>query len=385
MRKNRVPFFSKSYCREMLREFSTTGIVFASIEFVASMLSFFGITQNLLSMLLFGANVYIQSSAVSYVSLFCFVAGFVFVVKHLVRSAWDFRGSIPVAKRTMLISAFTAMLAWAGICAAANILGAFVGSLVSTISNSSVLVPSFAMVAEAIGESLLRGLMLFGGFVLVFSLSTRTFPTIVLAFVCLLLPNIACNALMNNTESAFTFTELLFPVSPAASTFLNCLVRVLCCAAVLIAAYFAFVNAQAETAGKPARTRWIHVLISIGFALTASLMFTNDVFYPDVYSGSPQIAWNHLIAPAIVGVVVYFGFSWITLRRFKSAVKRLMFFPAVLAGVAIVLLCSAAMTSASEKSKFAQAISNTSPCRADWFLLRAFTRSVGAATRIRSA
>ena len=108
MRKNRVPFFSKSYCREMLREFSTTGIVFASIEFVASMLSFFGITQNLLSMLLFGANVYIQSSAVSYVSLFCFVAGFVFVVKHLVRSAWDFRGSIPVAKRTMLISAFTA-------------------------------------------------------------------------------------------------------------------------------------------------------------------------------------------------------------------------------------------------------------------------------------
>lgn len=70
MRKNRVPFFSKSYCREMLREFSTTGIVFASIEFVASMLSFFGITQNLLSMLLFGANVYIQSSAVSYVSLF---------------------------------------------------------------------------------------------------------------------------------------------------------------------------------------------------------------------------------------------------------------------------------------------------------------------------
>ncbi|HBV79391.1 MAG TPA: hypothetical protein DEF33_00280, partial [Clostridiales bacterium] len=180
MRKNRVPFFSKSYCREMLREFSTTGIVFASIEFVASMLSFFGITQNLLSMLLFGANVYIQSSAVSYVSLFCFVAGSVFVVKHLVRSAWDFRGSIPVAKRTMLISAFTAMLAWAGICAAANILGAFVGSLVSTISNSSVLVPSFAMVAEAIGESLLRGLMLFGGFVLVFSLSTRTFPTIVL-------------------------------------------------------------------------------------------------------------------------------------------------------------------------------------------------------------
>lgn len=110
MRKNRVPFFSKSYCREMLREFSTTGIVFASIEFVASMLSFFGITQNLLSMLLFGANVYIQSSAVSYVSLFCFVAGSVFVVKHLVRSAWDFRGSIPVAKRTMLISAFTAML-----------------------------------------------------------------------------------------------------------------------------------------------------------------------------------------------------------------------------------------------------------------------------------
>lgn len=349
MRKNRVPFFSKSYCREMLREFSTTGIVFASIEFVASMLSFFGITQNLLSMLLFGANVYIQSSAVSYVSLFCFVAGFVFVVKHLVRSAWDFRGSIPVAKRTMLISAFTAMLAWAGICAAANILGAFVGSLVSTISNSSVLVPSFAMVAEAIGESLLRGLMLFGGFVLVFSLSTRTFPTIVLAFVCLLLPNIAYNALMNNTESAFTFTELLFPVSPAASTFLNCLVRVLCCAAVLIAAYFAFVNAQAETAGKPARTRWIHVLISIGFALTASLMFTNDVFYPDVYSGSPQIAWNHLIAPAIVGVVVYFGFSWITLRRFKSAVKRLMFFPVVLAGVAIVLLCSAAMTKVSEK------------------------------------
>ena len=67
MRKNRVPFFSKSYCREMLREFSTTGIVFASIEFVASMLSFFGITQNLLSMLLYGANVYIQSSAVSYV------------------------------------------------------------------------------------------------------------------------------------------------------------------------------------------------------------------------------------------------------------------------------------------------------------------------------
>lgn len=154
---------------------------------------------------------------------------------------------------------------------------------------------------------------------------------------------------MNNTESAFTFTELLFPVSPAASTFLNCLVRVLCCAAVLIAAYFAFVNAQAETAGKPARTRWIHVLISIGFALTASLMFTKNVFYPDVYSGSPQIAWNHLIAPAVIGVVVYFGFSWITLRSFKSAVKRLMFFPAVLAGVAIVLLCSAAMTRVSEK------------------------------------
>ena len=85
------------------------------------------------------------------------------------------------------------------------------------------------MVAEAIGESLLRGLMLFGGFVLVFSLSTRTFPTIVLAFVCLLLPNIAYNALTYNTESPFSLTELLFPVSPAASTFLNCLIRILFC------------------------------------------------------------------------------------------------------------------------------------------------------------
>lgn len=46
MRKNRVPFFSKSYCREMLREFSTTGIVFASIEFVASMLSFSGLRKT---------------------------------------------------------------------------------------------------------------------------------------------------------------------------------------------------------------------------------------------------------------------------------------------------------------------------------------------------
>lgn len=46
MRKNRVPFFSKSYCREMLREFSTTGIVFASIEFVASMLSFLGLRKT---------------------------------------------------------------------------------------------------------------------------------------------------------------------------------------------------------------------------------------------------------------------------------------------------------------------------------------------------
>ena len=349
MRKNPVPFFSKSYCREMLREFTTAGIIFAAIEFVASMLSCFGITQNLLSMVLYGANVYIQSYAVSNISLFCFVAGAVFAANHLFRSAWDLNGSLPVAKRTMLISAFIAMLAWAGICAAANILGAFIGNLVSTVSSSFVLTPSFAMVAEAIGESLLRGLMLFGGFVLVLSLSTRTFPTIVLAFVCLLLPNIACNVLTYNTASAFTLMELLFPVSPAASTFLNCLVRVLCCAAVLIAAYFAYVNAQAETAGKPARTRWIHVLISIGFALTASLMFTENVFYPDVYSGNPQIAWNNLIAPAVIGVIVYFGFSWITLRSFVSAVKRLMFFPAVLAGIAIVLLCSAAMTSASEK------------------------------------
>ena len=152
MRKNRVPFFSKSYCREMLREFSTTGIVFASIEFVASMLSFFGITQNLLSMLLYGANVYIQSSAVSYVSLFCFVAGFVFVVKHLVRSAWDFRGSIPVAKRTMLISAFTAMLAWAGICAAANILG-FIAWFVGL--NGVVEAVAGFVVATAISKALL--------------------------------------------------------------------------------------------------------------------------------------------------------------------------------------------------------------------------------------
>ena len=145
------------------------------------------------------------------------------------------------------------------------------------------------MVAEAIGESLLRGLMLFGGFVLVFR-CPRTFPTIVLRSVCLLLPNIAYNALPTyNTGSPFRLRSCCSPSALPRQLFeLSYSHSVLCGGS--DCCIFRFCQCAGGNSGQTCKNTLDprsdkHRL----FALTASLMFTKNVFYPDVYSGSPKL------------------------------------------------------------------------------------------------
>lgn len=349
MEKTRIPFFSKSYFREMLREFTTVGIVFAAIEFAASLIAFLGAPLDLYSLFAYSMEIYVQPSAVSCIGYFCFFAGLIFALRHLSRTSWDFRGGIPFAKRTMLVSAFFALLAWIVVCIAANILGALFGILFSSASGTALIYPNVAMVAEKIGCSLLSGLTACGALVVIFSLTSRTTVIIAAGFTCAFLPKLVCKTIENNSNSNISLSQLLFPVSPEVSALLGWLFRILLCVAALIAAYFAYVNAQAETSGKPARAAWVHVLIGLGFSAIWALIFMGDILPFGSAEAFLRYQWTLLIPPAIAGFIAYFAFNWITMRSFKAASKRLMFYPVLLSGLALTLLFAKAATRAAEK------------------------------------
>ena len=122
--KAKAPFISGPYYKEIFREMKTIGIIFCILQTVI------GLLENLLSpvvavfIMLTGTGKY-----QNVMLLYFFVAVLNFLNAYIKRSAWDFRGSLPLKKRTIYASHLAAALTWAAFIFVANYVGMLMGEL----------------------------------------------------------------------------------------------------------------------------------------------------------------------------------------------------------------------------------------------------------------
>ncbi len=362
MNSNRIPFISGPYYKESLRELKVLGIIAAAVQLLYGLSASFGNSGSAIATLVIGT----AASAVKTVfQLYFFIAAIIFVRSHISRNSWDFRGSIPIAKRTMFASFTAAVLTFAVIIFAANYAGALIGELIRLIPGCEAggIPAGYGMSAVTLLTALLAGLCLYSGIVIIGSLVTKPFGVIIAVAAVLFLPSLYLSFAGMLKETNMSFGELFFPFPSGTKSVLVPALAALFAAVVTVLAYFAYANAQAETFNKPARAKWVHITLGLLLAsvvgllilviVTAALWFVREMQYPD--SGpimrEPDFI-SAMIAAAVIMVVVYVGYMWAGLKSFKKACGRLVYLPIALAFIASALLLAKGADAIQKKLDF---------------------------------
>lgn len=345
---SRIPLLNGAYYKELLRELKVIGIIFAAVQLLFGFSGAFGSGVELFSLLIG------QTNYRNILVLYFFVAGLHFFRAHIARSSWDFRGSLPIAKRTMFCSHLLATLTWAFVIIAANYVGALLGEGLKLIPviNAHALPAGFFTTAATLRRALFVGLMVYGGLILIASVVARAFSAILAIASALFVPPLYLSLASNVSKANFAVDQMLLPIGQRARSAVGLAALILGTLAVLALAYFAFSQSRAETFNKPARTAWIHVAIGLGFAMLLGLAVLNIgslIVYKWSGAENRTSMTGSVIAAAVVMLLGYFFYMWISGRKFKLALKRLMFLPIAVLLIASALLITAAMNARWER------------------------------------
>lgn len=336
--KKKVPLISVPYYKELLRELRTICIVFAVIEAVRGLLAGFGDPLGGLTSLMTAGLL-----AGDLLILYFLVCGVKFLAGHLSRGSWDFRGSLPLAKKTMAATYILAVLTYGAVVFAARFLGIVLGELIVRISGMELSSIPAALGAEAFDmfTNLLTGLSLYCLIMAVGSSAHGFFSRVAAVAAVLLVPTFYLRTAEKLSDSGYSIGELFLPIGMRGRALVEFIVLVLITAAAVVVAIFAYSNARAETANKPARTRWLHVLIGLGFSLIVGLfvlVVAVSISRDFVLEYAFEVDSSALKMSTIIGfaiavllmLITYTAYMAVTLKSFKAACKRLMFFPIAL-------------------------------------------------------
>lgn len=355
--KAKAPFFSGSYYRELLRELRLIGIVFAVIQLIYGFAGEFGSSSNIGLLSIFTLSVGGATKIHSDVfAVYFFVCALVFFSTHLNRRSWDFRNSLPIAKRTMFVCHFAAVLTWAAVIFAANFLGAFIGEGVRLITASETIPDGFGMSAASMLRSVVSGISSYCLLVIIGSIVANAISIIVAIGIIAILPMLFSTLVSFLREYGITARELLMPLGIRGTQTAGTVASVVLMVILAVLAYIAFGKSRVETAQRAARTEWLHVLIGIGgaacVALFASILVAQNLPHRGAIYEMKEFYIRSLICGGIAMLLAYFFYMWITGRSFTKALKKCVFVPIAFIAVGLAALIAFAADKKWEKLDF---------------------------------
>lgn len=333
--KAKAPFFSGSYYKELLKELKVIGIFFAAVQILYGIVGAFGRTgdMGILSLFAFGSRV-LDFGAGFHADvywLFFFVCGLNFISTHISRKNWDFRSSLPIAKRTMFACHFAAVLTFAVIIFAANYLGALIGEVIRLASTEFMHIPDgLGMSAVSMLKSVVSGVSIYCLIVLIYSVVVNPLSVLAVIGVLVGLPSLFMAYVTSLRDYGISTWELLFPLGISGLERFDTILSILAMILLAALAYYAFGKSRTETFLKPARTVWIHVLIGLGVAACVCIIaaFAFQSIRNGAYNRSDWVFC--IILGLIPTFIAYFIYMWITAKNFEIAFKRCAFLPLVL-------------------------------------------------------
>lgn len=343
---NHAPLFSGKYYKELLKELKNIGIIFAAIQVFFGFLGAFGIGQGL--SLLFGSTSGNSLNSNVY-SIFFIVAAFNFYIGHIARNSWDFRLSLPIAKKTMVVSHIAATLTFAALIFVANYVGVLIGELVRLIPGAgggSVPV-GFGEQAVSLIKALIKGVATYSGLIILACVVGRFMTMIIAACSVLVFPTVFSNFIGAIREYGGKTISVILPVGIRGMNVLTWALLIFGAVALTVIACIAYSKHRVETSGKPARAPWIHILIGLAFATAVGLFAAviGAAYYWMHYEHNKNAIVGPIIAVAIVMLIAYFVYMWISMRSFKGAAKRLMFLPVAM----LVILAAFPIANAADR------------------------------------
>lgn len=327
----KVPFFSGKYYKELLKELRTIAIIFAAVQlFYGFLAGAFG-AGGTIGITVFSGTSNSGAHSTIYVIYFI-VAAFNFYLGHIARNSWDFRLSLPIAKRTMIVCHLAATLTYAAVIFVANYAGVLIAELVRLIPGAAGNLPhGLGMQAVSLIRDLLKGVIYYGGLIILACTIGRIMSLIIAALCAVMLPRLFGVFVDAIREGGGNTVSILLPIGIKGMQVFEWALLIFGAVVFAVLACVAYANHRTETTGKPARTTWIHVLLGLAFASCAGL-FTGIICAAVYWSTyDPAIGGGSIVVPVVVTVVVmliaYFAYMWISSRSFKNAAKRLAFLP----------------------------------------------------------
>lgn len=343
--KAKASLFSGSYYKELLKELMVLGIVCAALQLFYGIMGEFGEgASNSPLVLLFGFGM--NRVHPDIFTLYFFASALSFLFTHVHRKNWDFRNSLPIAKRTMFACHFAAVMTWAAIIFIANFIGVFIGEGLRIAMSSTSLPDGFGMSAVSMIKSVISGVTSYCIIVIIASVVNRVFSVLAAFGVVIGLPILFIGFESYIRYRGMYTLELLFPLGINGLETFKLIVSILFALLLIVLAYIAYGKSRVETFQKPARTEAINVLIGLGVAACVGLIATFAFENSDLmrfYQSGPKYEssnWYLCIVYACIPMLIaYFIFMWISQRSFVRALKKLVFLPLVLVvfGAAILI------------------------------------------------
>lgn len=343
--KAKASLFSGSYYKELFKELMVLGIVCAALQLFYGIMGEFGEgASNSPLVLLFGFGMNRVHPDVF--SLYFFASALSFLFTHVHRKNWDFRNSLPIAKRTMFACHFAAVMTWAAIIFIANFIGVFIGEGLRIAMSSTSLPDGFGMSAASMIKSVISGVTSYCIIVIIASVVNRVFSVLAAFGVVIGLPILFIGFEAYIRYRGMDTLELFFPLGINGLETFKLIVSILFALLLIVIAYIAYGKSRVETFQKPARTETINVLIGLGVAACVGIIATFAFENSDLmrfYQSGPKYessSWYLCIVYACIPMLIaYFIFMWISQRSFVRALKKLVFLPLVLVvfGAAILI------------------------------------------------
>lgn len=340
-----VKLFDRAFIMEMFRTLLPFGIAFAVIDLFGAFNLF-----NLRSALF-------QSMVSSYSGCITFyfgLAGYIVAAKLRKKQFSNLYGCIPLAKRTIWGSSLIAALMCGVIVVAAHAAEyALVwGVIAKGINPFGTVPPSHYEYILSHLRAVFAGIAAYGAGCLLTSM-TGGFGSLLIALIsttlCL---DLAGNLLFVWSAQKFTLTSLLFPVHPSMLELIEWVWCTLRAAGLLIASYFAFIRSRAESIGKPAGSKAIHVAIGTMIGLcacfTTSCVRVSDLSAWVDLNGTFDpfgVPFKTIIIPIFVGLIVYGIYMCISRRSFKNGFRMLAFYPITIVVFVVTVFLSTAVAS----------------------------------------
>lgn len=343
--KAKASLFSGSYYKELLKELMVLGIVCAALQLFYGIMGEFGEgASNSPLVLLFGFGM--NRVHPDTFSLYFFASALSFLFTHVHRKNWDFRNSLPIAKRTMFACHFAAVMTWAAIIFIANFIGVFIGEGLRIAMSSTSLPDGFGMSAASMIKSVISGVTSYCIIVIIASVVNRVFSVLAAFGVVIGLPILFIGFEGYIRYRGMDTLELFFPLGINGLETFKLVVSILFALLLIVVAFIAYGKSRVETFQKPARTETINVLIGLGVAacvgIIATIIFERGEFMHYYQSGpkyESSIWYLCIVYACIPMLIAYFIFMWISQRSFVRALKKLVFLPLVLVvfGAAILI------------------------------------------------